>query len=68
MKTSIVMPAVLNGTTLTAKGGAVRSGQRWYVLSFTCQLTNDLMKATSFSFVLGREIPKDAWDQYGLWG
>ncbi|HVY41449.1 MAG TPA: DUF930 domain-containing protein [Hyphomicrobiaceae bacterium] len=67
MKTSISVPAVLEGTVLTAKGGAVRAGQHWYQLSFTCHLTKDLMKATSFSFVLGREIPKEAWDRQGLW-
>jgi hypothetical protein len=64
---SIFVPAVLNGTLLTAKGGAVRAGDHWYALSFTCQLTGDLMKATSFAFVLGAEIPKTTWEKHGLW-
>jgi Domain of Unknown Function (DUF930) len=68
MKTSIFGPAVLKGTLLTARGGAVRAGTRWYALSFTCQLTPDLMKATSFAFTVGAEIPQKAWERLGLWG
>jgi uncharacterized protein DUF930 len=68
LKTSIFSPAVLQGTLLTAKGGAVRTKNRWYAITFTCQLTGDLMKATTFSFELGDEIPKNRWDQLGLWG
>jgi hypothetical protein len=67
MKTSIFSRAVLDGTLLTAKGGAVRVGDHWYTLSFSCQLTGDYMKATSFSFMLGSEIPRIAWDRLGLW-
>jgi hypothetical protein len=68
LKTSIFSRAVLSGTSLTAKGGAVRARGRWYAVTFTCNLTPDLMKATSFKFKIGEEIPKTAWDRYGLWG
>lgn len=67
MKTSIFAPAVLAATSLTANGGAVHAGSRWYALSFSCTLTGDYMKATAFSFVLRNEIPQAAWDKYGLW-
>ena len=67
MKTSIFSHAVLDGTKLTAPGGAVRSGGHWYALNFTCDLTGDWMKATSFSFKLGPEIPQTNWEQLGLW-
>jgi hypothetical protein len=67
MKTSILSPAVHNGTLLTAKGAAVRSNHRWFVLSFTCQVAKDTLQATSFTFELGQEIPKDKWESYGLW-
>jgi hypothetical protein len=67
MKTSIITPSVLEGSTLTAKGGAVRVNHRWFALSFTCQMTKDAMRATSFTFELGREIPKNKWQDYGLW-
>ena len=68
MKTSIFGRAVLEGTRLTAKGGAVRVKQRWYAIAFTCTLVPDYMKATSFVFELGAEVPKSRWDEYGLWG
>jgi hypothetical protein len=58
MKSSIFSRAVLNGNTLVAEGGAVRSGSHWYALSYKCQLTNDLMKATAFSFAVGAEFKK----------
>jgi hypothetical protein len=68
MKTSIFSRAVLSRTVLTAKGGAVRANKRWYALSFTCNLTTDFMRATSFTFQLGSEVPKQRWNEYGLWG
>lgn len=67
MKTSIFRPAVLDGTRLTASGGAVRSAGHWYALSFTCDLSSDWMKATSFTFRLGAEIPHTDWERLGLW-
>ncbi len=67
MKTSIFSRAVLDGTSLSAKGGAVRSNHRWYALNFNCDLTEDLMKARTFKYELGQEIPKDQWDDLGLW-
>jgi hypothetical protein len=67
MNASIFSQPVLEGTKLTAKGAAVRSGGHWYALSFSCDLTSDWMKATSFSFALGSEIPEKDWDRLGLW-
>jgi hypothetical protein len=64
--TSNFGPPVLDGTHLIAKGGAVRTGDHWYALSFTCELSPDLMKAQSFTFSMGKEIPKDAWEDLGL--
>ena len=68
MKTSIFTPAVLKGNVLTAQGGAVRAKGQWYRLAFACTLTQDYMKATTFTFELGAEIPKGDWDRLGLWG
>lgn len=67
LKTSIFSRAQLNGATLQAKGGAVRMKGHWYAMGFTCTLTGDLLKATSFSFNLGAEIRKADWDRLGLW-
>jgi hypothetical protein len=67
LKTQILAPAVLDKTQLTGMGAAVRVGCHWYAMSFTCQLSTNLMKATSFTFALGNEIPKASWDKHGLW-
>jgi hypothetical protein len=67
MKTSILRPAQFTGTVVTATGGAVRMQHHWYVLKFKCEVTDDLMKAKTFTFELGDEIPKDKWEDYGLW-
>jgi hypothetical protein len=50
-----------------AKGAAVRTPQHWYALSFTCTVSSDQMKATAFTYELGKEIPKETWDEVGLW-
>lgn len=67
MQTGILSPAVLNGETLTGKGGAVRAKDKWYAVSFTCALTKDHKKATSFAYTIGEEIPQDKWEDLGLW-
>ena len=67
MKTSILQPAQFTGTVVTATGGAVRVKHHWYALKFTCEVTDDLMKAKTFKFELGDEIPKEKWEDYGLW-
>jgi hypothetical protein len=60
--------AVLTGAMLTAKEGAVRANKHWYALSFSCQLTPDFMKATTFTYTLGKEIPQSDWERLNLWG
>lgn len=67
MKTSILSPAVRQGETLTGKGGAVRAKDRWYAVAFTCALTKDHKKATSFAYQLGDAIPPEKWEDLGLW-
>jgi hypothetical protein len=67
MQSSIFSSASLQGDLLVANGGAVRVKGRWYALSFKCQLTSDRMAANNFAFKLGDEIPKQKWDDFGLW-
>lgn len=67
MKTSIFSRAVFDGPKLIAKGGAVRSAGHWYAISFSCDMTSNWMKATTFSFQLGPEIPEMNWERLGLW-
>jgi hypothetical protein len=65
--TNIQTPAVFKDNIVVAKGGAVRANHHWYMLNFTCSVTSDQMKATSFDFKLGDEIPEAKWEDYGLW-
>lgn len=65
--TTIQKPAVFKDNVVIAKGGAVRAHHRWYHLDFTCAVTNDQMRAKSFNYTLGAEIPEDKWQDYGLW-
>jgi hypothetical protein len=67
IKTRVTGTAVLDGSVVTGKGGAVRAKGRWYALKFTCTVTADRMKAVSFTYELGQEIPEAKWDDYGLW-
>jgi uncharacterized protein DUF930 len=47
-------------------GGAVRTKGHWYKFSYRCQLTPDRMRATHFSYVLEREIPRAQWEKFNL--
>jgi Domain of Unknown Function (DUF930) len=67
IRTRVAGAAVLNGSVVTGTGGAVRAKGRWYALKFTCTVTADRMKAVSFTYELGQEIPETKWDAYGLW-
>lgn len=67
MKTSIFSPAAMSGQRVVAKGAAVRAKDRWYALSFSCSVTDDLLKATAFEYQLGAEIPSEKWEDLGLW-
>jgi len=67
VKTSILSRAKFDGTTVVANGGAIRADNHWYQLKFTCAVTNEQMKATSFSYEIGPEIPESKWEDLGLW-
>ena len=67
LKTSITTRAAFNGTQVAAKGGAVRAKSHWYGVKFKCDVTPDQMKALTFTYELGPEIPEAKWDDLGLW-
>ena len=67
LKTSITTRAAFNGTQVAAKGGAVRAKSHWYAVKFKCDVTPDQMKALTFTYELGPEIPEAKWDDLGLW-
>jgi Domain of Unknown Function (DUF930) len=65
--TTIKRPAVFKDNVVTAKAGAVRAKNRWYFLDFTCAVSDDQMRAKTFSYTLGGEIPEAQWEDFGLW-
>ncbi len=67
LKTSINGRAAFTGTQVAAKGGAVRAKSHWYALKFKCDVSPDQMKALTFTYELGKEIPEDKWEDLGLW-
>jgi hypothetical protein len=67
MKTGVLGRAKFTGTRVTTVGGAVRSNHRWYRLSFDCTVTANQMKAKTFTYKIGPEIPRKKWDEIGLW-
>ena len=67
LKTGIFKPAAFDGKIVAATGGAVRAKDHWYALKFNCAVTPDQMKATSFTYELGAEIPEAKWEDLGLW-
>lgn len=67
IKSSIFQGARLTGTLLEAPGAAVRAAGRWYALQYTCTLRDDLMQGLTFTYRLGREVPKQNWERRGLW-
>lgn len=67
IKTSITGRAKFTGGEVSTKGGAVRAKSHWYKLKFTCAVSEDQMKALSFKYEVGAEIPEDKWEDLGLW-
>lgn len=57
---------VIDGDTITVKGGALRSHGRWHSLSYNCTATPDHMTVLHFDYVLGPYIPQSEWETYGL--
>ena len=57
---------VLRGDHISAPGGAIRSGGRWYRISYTCQTSGDGMEIKSFAYQLGTEVPRKDWDAHFL--
>ncbi len=67
LKTSSRSLATFKDNVVTANGAALRAQHRWYALKYTCAVSDDQMKAKSFNFQLGAEIPEDKWEDFGLW-
>jgi hypothetical protein len=57
----------LTGDTVTGNGGAFRSKGKWYQYSFTCKTTPDRMKVSTFTYKVGKPVPEEKWETYGLY-
>lgn len=67
LKSSSRSLATFKDNVVTANGAALRAQHRWYALKYTCAVSDDQMKAKTFDFQLGAEIPEDKWEDFGLW-
>jgi hypothetical protein len=67
VKTSTQQRATFKNNVVTATSAAVRANHHWYALKYKCTVTDDQMKAKSFDFKLGAEIPEEKWEDLGLW-
>ena len=47
--------------------GAVRSRDKWYQFSFDCVTSPDHLEVTSFTYKVGKPIPKEQWASYNLY-
>lgn len=57
---------VMRGTHIKAPSGAIRSGGKWYKLSYVCETSSDGLEIKSFSYQLGAEVPRSEWDAHYL--
>jgi hypothetical protein len=67
LKSDITSRSTFKDNRVLSKGAAVRANHHWYRLKYDCKVTQDQMKALSFSYELGNEIPEDRWEDLGLW-
>ena len=56
----------MRGTRIKAPGGAIRSGGKWYRLSYVCETSADGLEVKSFAYQLGSEVPRHEWDDHYL--
>ena len=47
-------------------GGAFRSKQHWYNITFKCAVARDLRTVVAFEFQVGAEIPRSQWAEHYL--
>ncbi|MEP9366768.1 DUF930 domain-containing protein [Xanthobacter sp. VNH20] len=57
---------VTSAGAVKAPGAAVRSGGKWYRLSYSCRTSPDGMTVLSFDYTLGAVVPKSDWSAHYL--
>jgi hypothetical protein len=48
-------------THFTIRDGAFRSRAKWYAVSFDCEVDEEAMNITKFSYSIGKAIPNSEW-------
>jgi hypothetical protein len=56
----------IRGAVIKAPGGALRSGGKWYRVSYVCETSPDGLEVKSFSYQLGAIVPRKDWDEHFL--
>jgi hypothetical protein len=56
----------IHGAQIRAPGGALRSGGKWYRVSYVCETSPDGLDVKSFSYQLGEIVPRKDWDEHFL--
>ncbi|MCG5480180.1 MAG: DUF930 domain-containing protein [Ensifer alkalisoli] len=46
---------------MSANGGAFRSQRKWYAVDFKCEVSSETTAVVSFSYAIGKAIPKSEW-------
>jgi len=59
--------AELSGDVIVGRGAAVRSGGKWYRLTFKCRATPDRLTVVELDYRIGAPIPESRWEAIGLW-
>ncbi|MEP9379808.1 DUF930 domain-containing protein [Aquabacter sp. CN5-332] len=57
---------VIKGDTIRAPGAAVRSGGKWFRLSYTCETKDEGVDVVTFQYSLGAVVPREDWDAHYL--
>ncbi|WP_196804850.1 DUF930 domain-containing protein [Methylopila sp. M107] len=59
--------AELSGDVIVGRGAAIRSGGKWYRLTFQCRATPDRLTVVELNYRIGTAIPETRWEEIGLW-
>ncbi len=55
-----------SGTKVAAPGAAIHVGGVWYHIAYSCQTSDDGLDIKSFSYTLGKPIPRGEWADHQL--
>jgi hypothetical protein len=67
LKSDITSRSTFKDNRVVSTGAAVRANHRWYKATYDCVVSGDQMKALTFTYELGEEIPESKWEDLGLW-